>query len=185
MFKTILVIVGVVVVVGVVGVLALAATRPDTLKVQRSTIIKAAPEKIFALINDFKAWRSWSPYENKDPNMQRSLSGSESGKGAIYEWNGDRNVGQGRMEILESTAPSQIAIKLDFVKPFEGHNIATFTMTPTSDSGGNATEVTWTMEGPSPFIGKVMGVFINLDKMIGADFEAGLGNLKQRVENNS
>jgi uncharacterized protein YndB with AHSA1/START domain len=178
MLKTILIIVAVVIVVGVVGVLAVAATRPDTLKVQRSISIKAAPEKIFALINDFRAWPQWSPYETKDPNMQRTLSGADSGKGAVYEWNGDRNVGQGRMEIIDTAAPGKIAIKLDFIKPIEGHNIATFTMV----ANGDATEVTWTMEGPSPFIGKLMGVVINLDKMIGNDFESGLANLKRLTE---
>ncbi|HVM85295.1 MAG TPA: SRPBCC family protein, partial [Candidatus Binatia bacterium] len=151
---------------------------PDSIKVQRSIVIKAAPDRIFTLINDFKAWPQWSPYETKDPNMQRTLSGADQGKGAIYAWNGNRNVGAGRMEILESTAPTKIAIKLDFMKPIEGHNIATFTMVP----NGEATEVTWTMEGPAPFIGKVMGVFFDLDKMIGSDFDAGLANLKRVSE---
>jgi uncharacterized protein YndB with AHSA1/START domain len=180
MLKTIVIVIVVVLLIAIVGVVALAATRPDNFRVQRSTSIKAAPDKIFALINDFKAWPQWSPYETKDPNMQRSLSGAPAGKGAIYEWTGDKNVGQGRMEILESAAPSQIVIKLDFLKPFEAHNTATFTLAPQGDT----TEVTWAMDGPSPFITKVFGLFVNLDKMIGNDFEAGLANLKRQTEQN-
>jgi len=176
--KTILILILAVLIVALLGVVGLAATKPDSIKVQRSIVIKAAPDRIFTLINDFKAWPQWSPYETKDPNMQRTLNGADQGKGAIYAWNGNRNVGAGRMEILESTSPSKIAIKLDFMKPIEGHNIATFTMVP----NGEATEVTWTMEGPAPFIGKVMGVFFDLDKMIGSDFDAGLANLKRVSE---
>ena len=176
--KTILILILAVLIVALLGVVGLAATKPDSIKVQRSIVIKAAPDRIFTLINDFKAWPQWSPYETKDPNMQRTLSGADQGKGAIYAWNGNRNVGAGRMEILESTASTKIAIKLDFMKPIEGHNIATFTMVP----NGEATEVTWTMEGPAPFIGKVMGVFFDLDKMIGSDFDAGLANLKRVSE---
>jgi uncharacterized protein YndB with AHSA1/START domain len=178
MLKTILIVIVVVLLVAVVGVVALAATKPDSFRVQRSTTIKAAPDRIFARINDFKAWPQWSPYETKDPNMQRTLSGAEAGNGAVYEWRGDKNVGQGRMEITESTAPVQIVIKLDFLKPFEAHNTATFTLVPQ----GDATEVTWAMDGPSTFLTKVMGVFFNLDKMIGTDFEAGLANLKRLSE---
>jgi uncharacterized protein YndB with AHSA1/START domain len=180
MLKTIVLVIIVVLPVAVIGVVALAMTKPDSVRVQRATTIKAAPDKIFALINDFKAWPQWSPYENKDPNMQRTLSGADMGTGSIYEWRGDKNVGQGRMEITDSTAPSKIVIKLDFLKPFEAHNTATFTLVPQ----GDATEVIWAMDGPSTFITKVMGVFVNLDKMIGTDFEAGLANLKRLTEQN-
>lgn len=110
----------------IVGVLAFAATKPDTLHVERSAAINAPPDKIFPLINDFRNWRSWSPYENKAPDMKRVYSGAGHGPGAVYEWDGDENVGQGRMEILESQPPSRVAIKLDFIKPFEGHNTAEF-----------------------------------------------------------
>ena len=162
----------------VAGVLAYAATKPDALRVQRTTSIKAPAEKIFALINDFHSWGRWSPYEKKDPAMKRTLSGAASGQGAVYEWDGNGNVGRGRMEILESSPPSRIAIKLDFIKPFEGHNIAEFVLEP----DGHATRVTWTMSGPSPYIGKVMRVFLDMDRMIGTDFEAGLANLKTATE---
>ena len=180
MLKTILLVIVVVLAVVVAGVLVIAATKPDSFRVQRSTTIKAAPDKIFALINDFKAWPKWSPYENRDPNLQRKLSGADAGPGSVYEWNGDKNVGQGRMEILESTAPTKITIKLDFLKPFEAHNTAIFTMVP----HGDTTEVTWAMEGPSPFISKVMGIFMNFDTLIGTDFETGLTNLKRLTEQN-
>jgi hypothetical protein len=180
MLKTILLVIVVVLLVLIVGVGTLAAMKQDSFRVQRSITIKAAPDKIFALINDFKAWPQWSPYETKDPNMQRTLSGADAGPGAIYEWRGDKNVGQGRMEIMQSTVPTKVAIKLDFLKPFEAHNMATFTLVPKGDT----TEVTWAMDGPSAFLTKLMGVFVNLDKMIGTDFEAGLANLKRVTEQN-
>ncbi|HTL02300.1 MAG TPA: SRPBCC family protein [Vicinamibacterales bacterium] len=167
----------VVIVLLVGGVLLVASTRPDALHVERAADVKAPPEKIFPLINDFHSWGSWSPYEKKDPGMKRTYSGATAGKGAIYEWDGNSDVGQGRMEILDST-PSQIRIKLDFMKPLEGHDIATFTMKP----DGNATKVTWAMDGPTPFLGKLIGVFMNMDTMIGTDFEAGLANLKTLTE---
>ena len=140
---------------------------------------KQAPaDKIYPLIVDLKGWASWSPYEKKDPNMKRTFSGAQSGKGAIYEWNGDKNVGHGRMEIIDAAAPSKVVIKLDFFSPFEAHNTAEFTMTPQ----GDATNVTWAMYGPNVFMGKVMQVFMNMDKMVGTDFEAGLQALKARAE---
>jgi uncharacterized protein YndB with AHSA1/START domain len=165
-------------VVVVAGILVYAATRPDTFRVQRTATIKAPPEKIFALINDLRSWSLWSPYERKDPAMKRTFSGAASGKGAIYEWDGDKNVGKGRMEITEATPPSKILIKLDFISPFEGHNTAEFIMEPRSDS----TAVTWAMYGSASLMMKVMGLFMNMDNMIGNDFAAGLANLKAAAE---
>src|SRR5712692_11702682 len=178
MFKTIAVVVVVLLVVGVALVLVLAAAKPDTFRVQRATSIKAPPEKIFPLINDFDHWGSWSPYEKKDPAMKRTRSGAANGKGAVYEWDGDKNVGTGRMEITDTSPPSKIVIKLDFIKPFEGHNVAEFTM----HGKGDATNVTWAMYGPASFVSKLMGIFSNLDNMIGKDFEAGLASLKTIAE---
>src|SRR5258706_7791020 len=177
MFEIIAIIVGALA-IAIAAVLILAAIKPDTFSVRRVITVKAPPEKIFPLINDFHQWGSWSPYENKDPAMKRSFSGSADGKGAVYGWEGNRNVGSGRMEILDTSAPSKIVIKLDFFSPFEGHNTAEFTMLPQ----GNATNVTWLMHGPAPFTSKLMQVFINLDNMIGKDFEAGLANLKRLTE---
>ena len=177
MFEVIAII-AVVLAIAIAVILILAAAKPDRLGIQRATTVKAPPEKIFPLINDFHQWGTWSPYENKDPAMKRSYSGAASGEGAIYAWEGNKNVGSGRMEILDSSAPSKIVIKLDFFTPFEGHNTAEFTMLP----HGDATDVTWLMHGPLPFMGKIMHVFINMDRMIGKDFEVGLANLKRLTE---
>ena len=174
----IIAIIAVVLAVAIAVVLILAATKPDTFRVQRAITVRAPAEKVFPLINDFHQWGSWSPYENKDPAMKRSYSGPASGKGAVYGWEGNNNVGSGRMEILDASAPSKIVIKLDFFAPFEGHNTAEFTMLPQ----GDATTVTWLMHGPAPFMNKMMQVFMNLDNMIGKDFEVGLSNLKRITE---
>ena len=177
MFEIIAVI-AVVLAAAIAVVLFLAATKPDSFSVERATSVTAPPDKIFPLIDDFHQWGSWSPYENKDPAMQRSYSGAASGKGAVYGWDGNSNIGSGRMEILDSSAPAKIVIKLDFFKPFEGHNTAEFTILPQ----GDATHVNWRMHGPASFISKLMQVFMNLDHMIGKDFEVGLVNLKQLAE---
>ncbi|KRR28586.1 SRPBCC family protein [Bradyrhizobium retamae] len=171
-------VVAVILAIAVAIVLVLAATKPNTLRVQRAVSIKAPAERIFPLISDFQQWRSWSPYEEKDPAMNRTYSGAERGKGAVYAWDGDKNVGSGRMDILEALAPSKIVIKLDFFRPFEGHNTAEFTMLPQ----GDGTHVTWLMHGPANFMSRLMQVFMNLDRMIGRDFEAGLANLKTLTE---
>ena len=174
----IIAIIAVIIAIAIAAVLILAATKPNTLRVQRATSIKAPADRIFPMINDFRQWRTWSPYENKDPAMNRTYEGTENGKGAVYAWDGNNNVGSGRMEILETAVPSKITIKLDFFKPFEGHNTAEFTMLPQ----GDVTNLTWTMSGPAVFMSKVMQVFMNLDHMIGKDFEAGLANLKKLTE---
>ena len=170
--------IAIVVVILLAVVLGLAAAKPDTFRVQRSTSIKAPPEKIFPLLNDFHRWDVWSPWEKMDPAMKRTHSGAEKGKGAVYEWEGNDKVGKGRMEMTESTPPSKVVIKLDFLKPFEAHNTAEFTLQPQGDS----TNVTWVMDGPAPFISKVMQVFVSMDSMVGKDFETGLANLKAAAE---
>jgi uncharacterized protein YndB with AHSA1/START domain len=175
----IIVIIAVILAAAIAVVLLLAARKPDTFEVVRSTRIKAPPQAIFPLIDDLHRWASWSPYEKKDPAMQRTFSGAASGKGAVYGWDGNKSVGSGRMEIIDSATPSKIVIKLDFFRPFEGHNTAEFTMSPQ----GDATDVTWAMYGPCNFMGKVMHVFCDMDNMIGKDFAAGLANLKAITEN--
>ena len=177
MFETVVAI-AVLLALAIAIVLILAARKPDTFSVKRAATIKAAPEKIFALVSDFRQWGGWSPWEHRDPAMKRSFAGAERGKGAIYAWDGNSNVGAGRMEILEAEAPSRVLIKLDFIKPFEGHNTAEFTMLPQ----GGATIISWVMQGPVPIVGKLMHVFMNMDSMIGKDFEAGLANLKKLAE---
>ena len=170
--------IAVIVALAVVVVLGLAVMRPDTFQVERSMTVKASPETIFASIQDFHRWGAWSPWEKKDPAMTRTYNGAASGKGAVYGWEGNGEVGTGSMEIVEATAPSRVTIKLDFTKPFEAHNVAEFTLIPTTDG----TRVRWQMRGPSPFLAKVMNVFVDMDHMVGADFEAGLANLKAAAE---
>jgi carbon monoxide dehydrogenase subunit G len=174
MFKVI----GIVIVVLIAAVLILAATRPDTFRVQRAASIKAPPEAIFSLINDFHRWGTWSPWEKKDPAMKRTFGAATRGKGAVYAWEGNKDVGQGRMEIAESVPPSRVAIKLDFVQPFEAHNTVEFTLEP----NGDATNVTWTMQGDTPYFAKIIHLFIDMDRMVGKDFETGLANLKPAAE---
>jgi hypothetical protein len=161
----------------IAGILVLAATRPDSLRVERSAQISAPPEKILALVNDFHQWGAWSPYEKLDPAMKRTYAGAAAGTGAVYEWEGNAKAGHGRMQIVDA-APTRTAIQLDFIKPFEAHNIAAFTAQPQ----GNTTRITWSMEGPASFTHKVVGLFLNMDKMIGGDFETGLANLKAVAE---
>ena len=146
--------------------------------VERAARIKAPPEKIFPLINDFDRWGAWSPYEKKDLAMKRTLSGAANGKGAVYEWEGNKDIGKGRMEITDASPPSKVTIKLDFVKPFEAHNIVDFTL----EAKGDSTNVTWAIHGPSPYMSKVMSLFVSMDRMIGNDFEAGLTDLKAATE---
>jgi len=163
------------------GFLIYAATRPDSFRVERTATINAPPERIFPLINDFQRWGAWSPFEKKDPGMKRTMSGMPSGEGAVYEWDGNKEIGQGRMEIVESVPPSRVTLTLDFTRPFKAHNIVDFTLEPR----GNSTQVTWAIHGPSPFISKVMSIVLNVDKMIGKDFEAGLAALKTVSEQQS
>jgi len=176
----IIAIIAVVLAVAIAIVLILAAAKPDTFSVQRAAAVKAPPEKIFSLINDFHRWGTWSPWENKDPAMKRTYSGAESGKGAVYAWDGNKNVGSGRMEILDASSPSKIVIKLDFFKPFEAHNTAEFTMLRQGDTA--TTNINWVMHGSASFMSKVMQVFMNIDSLVGKDFETGLANLKTLTE---
>ena len=158
--------------------LAYAATKPDIFRVERAISIKAPQEKIFALINDFHRWGSWSPWEKLDAAMKKTHSGAASGKGAVYEWEGNSKVGAGRMEITDISPASRVIIKLDFIRPFEGHNVAEFTLAPQSDS----INVTWAMHGPNRYMSKLMSIFMDMDRLIGKDFEAGLTNLKTIAE---
>jgi hypothetical protein len=169
--------IAIVVLVLLAGLLGFAATRPDTFRVQRSTSIAAPPQKISALIQDFHQWISWSPWEKLDPALKRTYSGAASGTGAVYEWEGNKKAGQGRMEITDAS-PARTALKLDFIKPFEAHNTVDFTLEPRGDS----TNVLWTMNGRHSFMSKLMCVFVNMDNLVGKDFEAGLANLKAAAE---
>jgi hypothetical protein len=167
-----------VIAVGIIGVLAFAATKPDVFVVQRAASIKAPPEKIFPFINDFHQWGIWSPFEKMDPDMKRTYGPITAGQGATYGWDGNKNIGSGSMEIVDAPAPRKVTIKLDFTRPFEAHNIAEFTLQP----AGDATNVTWSMRGPVPFFGKIIHVFMDMDKMVGSQFAEGLGKLKAAAE---
>jgi len=166
-------------VVAIVVILILAAMKPSEFVVERSVTVNTTPEKIAPLINDFHNWNEWSPWAKLDPAMKASFSGAPAGVGSVYEWDGNSKVGKGRMEI-RSIQPAKTSIKLDFLKPFEGHNTADFVLEP---EGNSATRVTWVMYGPLTFIpGKVMSVFTNMDNIIGDDFQRGLSNLKAAAE---
>jgi len=170
-----------VIVVAITALLAYASTRPDTFRIERSIHIAAPIVQVAAQIDDFHEWSKWSPWEHIDPTMQRKYSGAEAGVGAVYEWEGSGKVGAGRMEIIEMRSGSErglITIKLDFLKPFKASNTAEFLMKPTD--GG--TDLNWAMFGPSPFMSKLMGLFMDMDKMAGKDFEAGLQSLKENAE---
>ncbi len=170
--------IAIVVVVALAALLLFAATRPDSFRVERKATIQAPPEKVYGLLNDFHQWPLWSPWEKIDPAMKRTLGGPSSGVGATYAWEGNKDVGAGRMEIKESTPASKIHIQLDFMQPFESHNQTDFILTPQ----GNSTEVTWAMYGPANFMTKLMSVFSSMDGMVGPDFEKGLANMKAMAE---
>jgi uncharacterized protein YndB with AHSA1/START domain len=174
MLKTIVIITAVL----IAAILIYAATKPDTFRIQRTASINAPPEKIYPFINDFKDWAAWSPYEKVGQNLKRIYSDSGQGHGAVYEWDGNKDVGHGRMEILESVPSSKVLIKLDFFEPFEAHNQAEFSLAPHAGS----TQVTWAMYGPQPYTMKIMGLFFSMDKMVGAQFEKGLTDLKALAE---
>ncbi len=160
------------------AVLAYVVTRPDTFRIERSVTIDVAPEVIFSNINDFRKWGAWSPWDKIDPALERQFSGAAKGKGAVYAWIGNGQVGTGRMEIVGSAPFTGIQIKLDFTAPFKVSNIVDFTLTKQGDS----TDVSWAMSGPQPFMSKLMGLVFNMDKVVGGQFATGLAQLKQVSE---
>jgi uncharacterized protein YndB with AHSA1/START domain len=169
--------VGLVVVVAVLAVVV--ATRPSTFHVERSILITASPESVFAQVNDFHSWAAWSPWEKLDPKMEKTFLGPSAGAGAIYAWNSDNGkVGQGRMTIERSDLPSSVSVKLEFIKPFTATNTVTFTMIPVDTQ----TRTTWSMDGHNGFLGKLFHLVMNMDKMVGGDFDRGLAALKSVAE---
>jgi uncharacterized protein YndB with AHSA1/START domain len=171
-------VIGILVAVLIAGVLVVAAMQPDTFRIERSIAIKAPPEKVFAILEDFDRGPEWSSYEKKDPAMKRSRSGPAKGKGAIYAFEGNKDVGAGRLEITDAAPPNRLLIRLDMLKPFEASNTIEYTLA----SQGGATQVTQAMFGPMPFISKVMCLFFSMEKMVGPDFEASLAGLKGLAE---
>lgn len=174
MLKKIAIVVLALVVVFVIVV----ATRPSHFHVERSSRIAAPPDVVFARINDFHRWPSWSPWEKLDPAMKREYSGAPQGTGSAYRWAGNDEVGVGNMRITDSQPPSRLAIALEFEEPWQATNTTSFTVAP--ESGGST--VTWGMDGESNFVFKAMGLFMDMDGMIGKDFEAGLSNLQRVAE---
>lgn len=154
------------------------ARQPRTMSVDRSIRIQAAPATIFPLVEDFRQWELWSPYEKLDPALRRTFSGAARGVGAVYEWDGNRKVGAGRMEIVNSAAARRVIIKLSFLRPFESHKTAQFTFADLGDS----TRVTWAMDGELTTLCKLMGTFLPMDRWIGGEFEKGLAALKSLTE---
>lgn len=149
----------------------------STYTVTRSATIPAPASAIFPYVNSFHEWTQWSPWESVDNNLQRTYSGTESGVGAKYAWTGNRKAGAGTMEIIKSDEPGSINIRLEFTKPFKAVNPTSFTFTP----DGSGTRVTWTMTGENTGLGKVFALFMNMDKMVGGDFEKGLASLAAAV----
>jgi hypothetical protein len=168
--------------IGVAALVAGAAPwvslQPPTFHVERSVTIQAPAENAFALVNDFHGWTAWSPWEKRDPKMERSYAGASSGAGAVYAWRGNSEVGEGRMTISKSERPSLLSIRLEFLKPFAATNTATFTFTTV----GEGTRVTWAMDGENTIPGKIAHLVMDMDKMVGADFERGLSALKSAAE---
>ena len=168
--------------IGISAVLVLfivvVAVQPATFHVERSVTIAAPPESAFAQVNDFHNWSAWSPWEKLDPGMKRTHGGSASGVGATYAWVGNDEVGEGRMSIEKSEPNKQLVIKLEFLKPMEATNTATFSFSPSAEG----TKVTWAMDGNNNFVGKAFCLFMDMDKMVGGDFEKGLAAMKTAAE---
>jgi len=161
-----------------ISLVSFVATRPSSFHIERSVTIAAPAPAAFGLVNDLRSWRSWSPFEDKDPAMARTYQGSASGRGAVYAWAGTSAVGKGRMTIRRSDAPSLVALDLEFFEPMQGNATATFTFVP--DPAG--TKVTWAMDGRNDFVGKAMSLVMDTDALLGAEFERGLAKLKSAAE---
>lgn len=159
-------------------VVIFASTKPNAFAIRRSISIHAPAADIFPLIADFRHWRKWSPWENLDPGMRRTLGGAETGVGAYYAWDANRKAGAGRMEIIETRSDARVVIKLNFLRPFKAENMVLFTLVP----AGNGTNVTWEMTGVHNLVSKIMSMMMNMDRMVGRDFEKGLLAIKAEAE---
>jgi hypothetical protein len=165
----------------IVALLVVIAFQPANYSVTRSASMAAPASSVFPHVNNFHKWKEWSPWAHLDPAMKETYEGPEAGTGAIYSWEGNRDVGAGRMTIVESRTNDLVRIKLEFLKPMEGINDTQFNFE--GDGGSNAaTRVTWTMKGTNNFMGKAFCLFMNMDKMIGGDFEKGLAHMKALAE---
>jgi uncharacterized protein YndB with AHSA1/START domain len=162
----------------IVGFVAFIATRPSTYRVERSITVAAPVDLPFGLVNDFHRWHFWSPWDALDPKMKKTYDGPYAGPGAIYAWSGNEHAGQGKMTILEATPYERIQIQLEFQKPWPSTNTTTFTFQPVAEG----VTVRWTMEGTNNFMGKAFSLFMDMDGMIGKDFEKGLATIKSLTE---
>jgi hypothetical protein len=162
----------------VIALVIIIAMQPSEFSVVRSATISAPPSEVFPLVNDFHNWNAWSPWAKLDPAMKQTYDGAPAGTGAIYTWTGNSQVGEGRMTITESRPSDLVLINLEFIRPFKATNITEFTFKP----GGEQTTVTWNMSGKKNFIFKAFGLFMSMDKMVGTDFEKGLGQMKSVAE---
>jgi polyketide cyclase/dehydrase/lipid transport protein len=162
----------------IVALVVMVALQPGDFRVARSIAVSAPPPPVFAQVNDFHKWEAWNPWGKIDPAMKQTYAGASAGPGAIYNWAGNNEVGEGRMTITESRPSELVRIKLEFFKPLAATNTAEFTFTPE----GNQTRVTWTMFGEKNFMAKAIHLFMNMDKMIGGQFEKGLAEMKAIVE---
>jgi hypothetical protein len=166
----------------VAGFLIVVAMQPADFKIERSATMRAPAQAAFAQVNDFQNWQAWSPWEKVDPALKRSYDGPKAGNGAIYAWQGNKDVGEGRMTITESRPGERVRIKLEFFKPFVAVNDTLFTFTPSAGGANEGTAVTWTMSGRNNFVSKAMCLFIDMDRMVGGMFEQGLAQMKTVVE---
>lgn len=163
--------IAVLVLLAVLGVVI--ALQPAHFRVERSAVVAAPPAAVFEQVNDFHHWPKWSPWEKLDPGMKKTFSGAPAGTGAEYAWAGNDKAGEGKMRITHSQPTERIDIQLDFIKPFAATNQATFTFSPS----GAGTQVKWTMDGNNGFISKAFCLFVDMDSMVGKDFDQGLANL--------
>jgi hypothetical protein len=164
----------------IVLLLIVIALQPNSFRIERRAIFPGRPADVYAQVQDLHKWQAWSPWESIDPKLQRTYSGSPAGAGAIYDWSGNNEVGQGRMTILDCRPSEFVRIKLEFFKPFKGLSTAEFNFVP---QGDRETQVTWSMYGPKNYLAKAMHMICSMEKMIGGQFEKGLANLKSVVAN--
>ena len=162
----------------IVIILVVASFQSDDMNITRSTTTSASPETVFKIVNDFRQWDAWSPWSKLDPTMKKTFEGPPEGVGAVYRWSGNNTVGEGSMKLIESKPGEKVGMKLEFVRPFAGKNDVQFLFTPE----GTGTKITWAMQSKQPFIGKIVGLFMNFEKVCGDQFLEGLASLKKIAE---
>jgi hypothetical protein len=178
MAKKILIGVALFVILFVIGFCVVVSLQPSTFSVERSASAAAPPAAVFALVNDFRAWDAWSPWRKLDPNAKIAITDPSAGKGATFTWDGNEKIGAGNITIVQSQPDELVEVEQVFIRPFAGKATMAFTFVPTD----NGTKVTWKMDGANDFFGKAMCMFMDMDALLGKDFENGLRSLKEAVE---